>query len=56
MYVVAASSVVRAHLLHGLIALAFLVVAIAAGAIADARHKRVSEAASPRRSEPSARA
>lgn len=45
MHVVAATHVVaagavRAHLLHGVIALVFLVVAITAGAIADARHKR----------------
>jgi glucose uptake protein GlcU len=51
---VLAANVVRAHVIHGLIALVFLVVAITIGAVADARHKRATEAASSRRSEPSA--
>jgi hypothetical protein len=43
---VLASSVVRAHLVHGLAALAFLVVAVTVGAVADARQRR-SDASSP---------
>jgi hypothetical protein len=34
---VLASNVIRAHVIHGLAALAFLVVAVAVGAVADAR-------------------
>jgi hypothetical protein len=48
---VLAANVVRAHLIHGLAALAFLVVAIAVGAIADARQRR-SDASPPARRRP----
>ena len=39
---VLATGLLRQHLIHGVVALAFLVVAVAAGAFADARQRRTA--------------